>query len=256
MATMTKTQRRRRVHLPQLAQNPAWADEILSKVYDTVADGGWLPPEWLPRLSDLHRSGGEVTGRFYEYGCGVYGCVYPTMDANVVLKITTDESECDFAINHSTKLPEPICTRYYKAFNTGRVRQEREVQLLWRESAYDIGMIADEADALWKSGDQVADLMNRQWDAAQKIIKLAWADKPYEDEADAWVVLLFEMMEQDFAPSLRSLGQGMWLAYSNCGIIFGDVKMDNVGMVDRPGGEAWVITDPGNVIIESAHTEH
>ena len=67
-----------------ITMNPPWADKILEENWDALEDR--FSGRWQVMLPQ--------TG--YEYGCGHYGCVYATGEADVVCKVTTEEAEAYF----------------------------------------------------------------------------------------------------------------------------------------------------------------
>jgi hypothetical protein len=82
-----------------------------------------MDPLWQEHGSNLHTE---------EYGCGFYGCVMPTRDPDVVLKITNDASEAQFAlqamalVREGDIVPEGI-VEYFKVLQLAHVGAEREV---------------------------------------------------------------------------------------------------------------------------------
>jgi hypothetical protein len=81
-----------------------------------------------------------------EYGAGHYGAVYPTVDPNVVLKITSDPSESRFVrwILSQPELEEEDgpclgIVRYYHIIRLPRTYRGRPVDAIWRESAVAVG---------------------------------------------------------------------------------------------------------------------
>jgi hypothetical protein len=240
----------RRVHLPQLVQNPAWVDKVLAPAYDELLADGKIKAAWVPRLTDLHLYHGKISGRFHEFGCGTYGCVYPTMDDKVVLKVTTDSTEMEFATTLSATLVAPVCVEYYVAFETDQVRKKSPVNLLWRESAFDVGKLAEAAEASWGTGDVAVELVAKQWDRAQRALKSLWGGDGKDDRLlSEWEKSLQVMADQDDVPILQPVGAGMLKIYREQHVFFGDVHIGNLGCVDRDGELLWVITDPGNIVV-------
>lgn len=82
-------------------------------------------------------------------GCGHYGCVYSTSDPKVVVKVSTDPTEYTFiqlAMGFG-EWPEGI-VRYYQVLELSATYRKREVFMVWRESAFDVG---DVAQLIWFS---------------------------------------------------------------------------------------------------------
>lgn len=241
----------RRVHLRTLQQNPAWADKVLVSAYDELLANGQIRAAWVPRLTDLHLyRGKQISGRFHEFGCGTYGCVYPTMDDKVVLKVTTDSTEMEFATTLSAKLVAPVCVEYYVAFETDQTHKKSTINLLWRESAFDVGKLAEAAEAGWGTGEIAVELVAKQWDHAQSALKSLWGGDGKDDRLlAAWEESLETMADQDDVPILKPVGAGMLKIYREQHVFFGDVHIGNLGCVDRDGELPWVITDPGNIVV-------
>ncbi len=76
--------RRNPKRLPLVRNPPEWVTKMIAESYETLEDT--VPPQWLPRLTNIERVGDGIAGDTKEYGCGAYGCVFPTLDPNVVLR--------------------------------------------------------------------------------------------------------------------------------------------------------------------------
>jgi len=126
-----------------------WSDEPIFKNWDVVqaflmrvrGDLNWMP---------LEEEKGKV---LEEYGCGLYGCVMPTGDPDVVLKLTTDVNEAKFAhlASGMGENQPPGIVRYYEAVKVPGAKvspPERDpgegpyqIYLLWREGANKVGAL-------------------------------------------------------------------------------------------------------------------
>lgn len=230
---------------PAAITNPAWVTRVLAKAYETVA--GRVPPAWLPKLSDVKADRGIVRAKMREYGCGVYGCVLPTLDSAVVLKLTTDDTEAQFAEQLADSLVAPVCVEYHTVLRLATKHQGRTVYLLWRESADNVGRIEQVL------GREASDLIQIQHAAAQDVLKLILSPRSkgtqIEGALTAWLDTCDQMADQDEVPELAPLGRGMASVFREQKIFFGDVHEGNVGQVVRGGDSSWVITDPGNVLV-------
>ncbi len=225
-------------------ENPAWVTRVLASAYEAVA--GRVPPAWLPKLSDVRARGGVVSARMREYGCGAYGCVLPTLDPKIVLKLTTDSTEAEFAGELASTLVAPIVVQYHTVLRLATKHQGRTVYLLWRESAEAVGEIESEL------GREAADLISIQHAAAQDVLHLIQRGAPIERisaAASAWLDTCEQIADNDDVPELAPLGRGLVSVFAEQRIFFGDVHTGNLGRVTRRGGPRWVITDPGNVIV-------
>jgi len=76
-----------------------------------------------------------------QLGCGAYGCVWPTLTTDLVLKLTTDRSEVVIA-GVAMTLPWPGgIVRYHRALQLGGATvRKRQAFLLWRDRVYDVGL--------------------------------------------------------------------------------------------------------------------
>lgn len=96
-----------------------------------------VPEEWLPTRAARSRS------KFVELGCGVFGCVMPTSDPKVVLKLTSDVSEAKFAaVAQKVGDRVPGIVGYHKVVHVeGFAYRKRPIYLLWRQAAKDVGFL-------------------------------------------------------------------------------------------------------------------
>lgn len=71
------------------------------------------------------------------YGCGAWGCVYPTKNKDVVLKLTLDYHEALYAsaTHYFGESPEGISKHYAVAQTSSRL-YKKPVFAIWRESVY------------------------------------------------------------------------------------------------------------------------
>jgi hypothetical protein len=224
--------------------NPAWVTKALAQAYETVA--GRVPPAWLPKLTDVRASGPNVTAKMREYGCGKYGCVLPTNDPNVVLKLTTDDTEAEFASDLSHTLVAPVVVDYHTVLRLASTHKGRQIYLLWRDAADAVGEIGGEL------GKAATDLIEIQHAAAQDVLRLVKQGAPSEQITPLtvpWLDTLDQMADQDEVAELQPLGRGMARVFREQGIFFGDVHAGNLGRVEHDGERRWVITDPGNVLV-------
>lgn len=237
-----------------LVPNPAWATDIIATTMETMEASG-IPPRWLPMLTEFQAlSSTRVVADVKEYGCGAYGCVYPTHDPTVVLKLTGDETEAQFAADLAPLLERPICVRYYRVAEPVGAKDQRgaQVYLLWRESADHVGQIADVLHEQDGNGDIVYALIKAQHQAAQDAYQAITYGKPpakIQRLVVTWLETCEAMARQTDVPELRDLGDGMVEIYRAQRILFGDIHSGNLGMVHRPEGDHWVITDPGHVAV-------
>jgi len=118
-----------------------WSDKIIFTAWQRVVR--YLQQAnkeaWLPMRQAGARGG---KGTFAEYGCGHFGCVMPTHDPTVVLKLTSDKSEAQFARLTLDHDDQPGIIPYYKVVQVeGAQRRGRPIYLLWRQAADDVGYL-------------------------------------------------------------------------------------------------------------------
>lgn len=214
--------------------------ELVASHFESLEDQ--VPPAYLPKLTDVESRGYHLTAKISEYGCGAYGCVYPTLDPGIVMKVTTDDTEAEFAEKFANSLPVKICVVYHAAIRLSVEHEGQPVFLLWRESAQEVGNVAGVL------GDKAEDLVldQKEWAAkAFSAMMLEQGDAKIRPLIDQWLNACGDMADEQ--PELESLGRGMIAAYRQQGIVFGDVHTGNLGLVTRAAGPEWVITDPGNI---------
>jgi hypothetical protein len=216
-------------------QNPAWVTKHLADSWVTLEQE--VPTQWMPKLDRTLAKGKRLSAEIPEYGCGAYGCVMPTNDPKIVLKLTTDDTEAQFAARLAKKLPVPIVTTYELVYHLPSAkRQGRDVYLLWRESAEHVG----EVDKV--VGSHAEDAIAEQHQAAQKAFERLSHREPAERELATWVKAVKKMGK---VKELAWLANGLLAAYEQTGIFFGDIHGGNLGLARGQ----WVITDPGHVAV-------
>ena len=212
-----------------LVSNPPWVDEVISKSWDRIR--GEVPEEWLPA--------GSKAGPLKELGCGHYGCVLPTLDPNVVLKVTTDDTEAEFS-DLAYTLVAPICVTYHQTIKLDRKYQDRNVYLLWRDAAHNVGKIGE---ILGPVADRLIGLQHlagkKAYTAAAKWPQIVGR------MARIWEGACEAMVKQTQVSELHARGAGLVRVGRDQHILSGDLHADNLGVVNGH----WVITDPGHIAI-------
>jgi hypothetical protein len=190
-----------------------------------------VQPEWLPI------NGGSE--QFTELGCGHYGCVLPTSDPNVVLKVTTDDTEAEFSELAYT-LVAPICVTYHRTIHLDTKHQNRNVYLLWRDAAHNVGKLPA---ILGPDAERMIDVQHR---AGQKAYTAAskWP-QIVGRMARIWEESCQAMATNKLVSELHTLGAGLVRVWQEQHILFGDLHTGNLGVVNGH----WVITDPGHIAI-------
>lgn len=219
------------------AMNPAWIARTLAQTFETMEHG--IPPQWMPKQDAVRSRGSTLTSKVTEYGCGAYGCALPTLDPKIVLKVTTDDTEAQFAEKLAKTLVVPVCVKYEAVLKTTTTHQGRPITLLWREEAKDIGKLAG------RSEDLVADQHAAAQDAFGRIV---------DGETGAAVKAALANWERKVDAMKRSaelewLARGMLRVYREQGVFFGDIHAGNLGKCPREGTLRWVITDPGHIAV-------
>jgi len=120
----------------------AWVDRHLGLAWDRVRSA--VPKEdWLPQVIDEE---GIAKTSFAEYGCGHYGCVMPTYDDKVVMKLTSDATEA-FFVAAALSMDDPNAwnglTEYYAIYRLrAGFHRRRPIYVLWREASHAVGITA------------------------------------------------------------------------------------------------------------------
>jgi hypothetical protein len=258
-----------------LAKTP-WIDRSMKTVWERVVAAS-PKPSWAPRLLPGKKFSLE------EYGCGHYGCVFPTSDPEVVCKLTSDPTEAFFvaaAMSIGT-FPEGI-VRYYGIYRIpGAQHRGRPLFVLWREEATSVGTVlstpysaakARVGQALRSFRDiaaKVRDTLKRAEDPFEMIDR----SKKYEDWAWRYVseaevsgrAIALDMFQgaQKVAVGLMRLERlalemeneyladqigGALKFYLDEGLLLADVHTGNIGLVEGRVGSSPVITDPGHAV--------
>jgi hypothetical protein len=231
-----------------LRDNPGWVTQALARSYETME--ARVPPQWMPKLEDTGAQRGRLTAAIHEYGCGAYGCVLPTLDAETVLKVTTDETEAQFAARWSEQLAAPVTVEYRMVMQLPSKHQGRGIFLMWRESATDVGAVEK---VLGKEAARLVDYQHRLAQQAFVIVDAAMVRGTMDQKTPELLSALAEwrhsLTYMGEHHSLRQLALGMMKVYDEQGIFFGDVHEGNLGRVQRGKNQPWVITDPGHVVV-------
>jgi hypothetical protein len=149
--------------------NPPWTTRAIAKQWDSLSD--LVGPDLMPALSKAHASRkGELVAQLDTLGCGAYGCVLETGDPGVVLKITTDSSEAEFATKVLPRMPEEVqrgFVRYHKSASLDSRHERRPLYALWRQSAESVG-------GLGKGKGPIDRLVGRRRNALVNLVAHSW----------------------------------------------------------------------------------
>lgn len=225
----------------KLVDNPAWVTKIIAKHYNELE--GTVPLQWLPKLTKTSAKGGKFVASMKEYGCGAYGCVLPTHDPNIVLKLTTDDTEAEFANDLAGKLAVPVVVKYHRTEELPDKYKGREAYLLWRDSADRVGDILNVVDERGGDPEQAFRYIQAQHKAAQKAYDRLYDGKPALKQIAKWENAAREMGQM--VPELGELAEGMITNLRENKVFMGDVHMGNLGLVNG----RWVVIDPGHIAV-------
>lgn len=214
-----------------------WAPHAVRRAWGQLE--AQVPEPWLPRDPIL--------------GCGGSGCVYATSDDDVVVKVTNDDTEIEFASAFAGQLSS-ICVMYHRAFKTLDVQDGRPVWILWRESANRVGELEDVlGGAVGSHIYQVTKAGQSAYGQARRVnragARVASAERQLDADLRAYVAACDALARQGDAVQLRPLGAGLGAAFQRFGVVFGDFRVDNLGLVRRQDGGHWVVIDPGNIAV-------
>lgn len=225
---------------PAPKENPAWVTNILSRHFVYLEEH--IPPQWLPKLTKTTAKHGKISAAMKEYGCGAYGCVLPTLDPKVVLKLTTDETEAQFANELAETLSSPIVVAYHLVRQLPDRHEGRPSFLLWRDSAERVGEIVAVVAERGGNPDTVGDVLAAQHEAAQAAFLALHEGRPADRLLAKWESKARAMGK---VPELRELAEGMIDNLHTSKVFMGDVHAGNLGLVNG----RWVVVDPGHVAV-------
>lgn len=128
-----------------------WVDKNMALVVPRLR--GHVPDSWLPRMMTEYteevRRGPDWLTKYEtvklkkpvveEYGCGSYGCVMPTSEPGLVIKLTSDMSEAWFIARARSLDYIGGIVEYKKIFALPTTHKGRPLFVLWRTEARYIG---------------------------------------------------------------------------------------------------------------------
>lgn len=261
----------------ELGDTP-WVDRAWRKLVDRVQVRDDIEEKWVPRVSN------ERPLRFQEYGCGAYGCVSPTEQPGVVVKLTSDASEALF-VAWALTVPKPAAglIRFHKVMAVpDATYRGRPLYVLWRDEAVDVGALdvsrqrgvghavhahqleVTYLNQLMENARQVGQALKR-WRARMSdegfvsTLQLLWdayqAPGTLEVPKHVTVVLVAVQKAEHYMQELsRSRFKGIATAllhYLKRGVLLADVRGANVARRIQTYGSPgdWVIIDPGMSIV-------
>lgn len=160
--------------------NPPWTTKAIGKQWDDLVEK--VGVDWMPALTKAHASKkGELVAQLGTLGCGAYGCVLETGDPQVVLKVTTDSSEAEFAtrvLPNASEEARAGFVLYHDSTELDSRHERRPLVALWRQSADDVGKIATASDGvrdrvMGRGGrKELVRLVDHSWSAAQVALEI------------------------------------------------------------------------------------
>jgi hypothetical protein len=234
----------------EMISNPPWVTAVLAKDYEWLEDN--IPRNLLPRLRVAKVKGKtlrSMSAQMPEYGCGIYGCVVATLDPRYVLKVTTDPSEAEFAMELAEDLSANVTCNYPSAIATQHDRKKGQpIFYLWRDSAEFVGKIDEYLESVGRDPEPALRAIGEQWDAAQVALVKLWDKEDAVADIENWARKVQDMGRAD--PSLKYLSDGMLKILKNDRIFFGDVHPGNLGLIRGK----ILIVDPGNIVKLTGNT--
>ncbi len=199
-----------------------------------------------------------------ELGAGAYGSVFKTEDPNVVLKLTSDESEAHFiqtAMHLYLKGVKSAGMVEY--FGIGALREKHEnhrVFVTWREYATEVELPCGKSRVF----EDFCFYVDAFLDKANRLRnRLFAAFHQYGTSAAYWRFVENDEETQHFLEGLK--GEARQLAnssdaakkvgdalgvYIDHGIVIADAHTGNIGAVERQSGrQTWTIVDPGHAVV-------
>jgi hypothetical protein len=249
-----------------------WIDRSMKTVWERVVAAS-PRREWAPRLLPGKKFSLE------EYGCGLYGCVFPTSDPSVVCKLTSDPTEAVFiaaALSIGT-FPDGI-VKYYGVYRIpGEEYEGRPLFVLWREEATKIGearskenvaknlysfkaIASDVRNDLRRSKDPFAMVEESKRYEEYALSYLSNAGRglrslnPFGKFKGAQRVALELVYLEQLAINMGNEDELAGLIgdalnfYLSEGLLLADVHPGNTGLVEGRAGNSLVITDPGQAL--------
>lgn len=261
-----------------------WVERVLTDWWDVLA--AEVPANWMP-VSAATANKRRRRRLLTEYGCGRYGCVFPTGDPSVVFKLTSDQSEAAFvgAAMQIGEWPAGI-VRYHKLFQLeGETHYKRPIYALWRQEAQNVGLLVSHAGNAWYqkrfgrgvcrdfasdltafllTSHKIRTVVQRSRNPA-KLIKRAqdratWAWRLYMRAAPtnlkgADLVAFTRLQCASLAQFMQGRECGYLVGetldfYLEHGLLLADVHLGNIGEATPEDYSTWelVITDPGHMV--------
>lgn len=267
---------------PQVAPKHRWTVRMLSNWWEELV--AVVPPEWLP--VDAPKENRRRVRRIREYGCGRYGCVYPTGQPGLVFKLTTDRSEAAFVVAamQLSEWPEGM-VRYHRIYQLeGESHYRRPVYALWRQEGHNVGDLGggiseryqrrfgvsdcrsfvEDLRAFQKTAARVRSIVRnarRKPELLARVAELSsWARTYYRHSGPKWLrgaehVAVARLECESLAAFMSGNSAGYLVGqaldyYLDHGLLLADLHLGNIGELFPPDFTTWElgITDPGHMV--------
>ncbi len=273
----------------ELIPNPAaWVTTAIAKNFDRIANHV-EDPALMPLMEAARAQGKRLVIEIPEYGCGAYGCVMPTLDEDVVFKITTDQSEAEFIekVLPGIEPPPPGLIEYFDVLRLQGHHKNYPLYAVWREEAYDVGeleqvypgKVGPILDLIYyqKSAGSMAFALLRHAENAAELyeealihrleareimrrVPIGSSESPatmiagrYQDNHP--MLLACCLASHEVCATLLAADPALravgqaLLTFLANGVLIGDAHVGNMGRAKRDDVLTWVITDPGHVAV-------
>jgi hypothetical protein len=221
-----------------------------------------------------------------EFGCGRYGCVYPTGDPSVVFKMTSDRAEAAFVVAAMSIGEWPAgMVRYHDIWQLDGVSYyNRPVYVLWRDEAENVGDLAGGISTRYQDKfgrgqcrdfvdelqyfQRIAHVARAKVQKSRNVRALLkrvdglapWAWEYYQRAAPqhlrgAEFIAVAKLQCSSLAQFMSGRHCGYLVGealefYLDKGLLLADVHLGNIGEVTPPDFSTWElgITDPGHMV--------
>jgi hypothetical protein len=223
-----------------------WATSLIARNYDLLQER--IQPGWLPALADVRAGRGVLQAALETLGCGAYGCVMGALDPDVVLKVTTDVTEAEFAAHRAATLSVPVTVGYYSVLALAERHAGVPVYVLWREAAADVGKLGAKMGGVrpGSRGYKAEMAIHEQHEAAHALLLCLVEGRSHHRALATWKDSLLAMAKR--VPELDYLAKGLIRVADEDGVALLDVHGGNLGRCMRDGQLTWVVIDPGHAL--------
>lgn len=202
-------------------------------------------PKWVVRY--LAKNKRALTGlgcvSTRTYGCGSNGCAFPCKDRRWTVKVTSDPSEVgmsQFVIGLRRRgISVPGIVRFHGVYRGKDLVVGPRAWVIVREAVEPVPKTQARTPV-----SQAVQILARASAAAADRNEAAEAGDPSEVRS-ATRRFRAHLARAARLPVAAPIAATMWRLANREGLYLEDVRRDNVGLVDRPGGPRLVVMDPG-----------